>query len=393
MENETKSRARFAVVAQPETDCPRPPPGIRSGFLSIYQSISFFVQPFCCEKKDWGRPASSKTWFGEVAWSKDDVIVRHDWQEVEDVARVDDVVLTVGSTHLFVVVVTKSSVYVFREDDVSRCWYSRLTEKAEDLRFQSHQWEYIRRDWKKEDDQEALKDPKTSSSDVRLLCTDERVLFVDNRRPPGPASDPKTSRLALIHDDSIYRRGAFPFVPIVVPFPYPVEVAKADSGRDFFVLLDVTGAVFAFGTGTRGELGVGMVRRVDEPVLVEALDGIRIVDIACGGWHTLALTESGDVYVWGWNHQGQLGEDKNPTELFPTPVDIGVLLAAGDVEEGVVGISADGNSSTLDVSTRSSIVGASPHRDAEADDIVLRRFVLGNNNSNQSQLYAQLDKS
>ena len=31
------------------------------------------------------------------------------------------------------------------------------------------------------------------------------------------------------------------------------------------------------------------------------------MQLASGGWHNLALTESGDVYSWGWNESGQLG--------------------------------------------------------------------------------------
>lgn len=65
-----------------------------------------------------------------------------------------------------------------------------------------------------------------------------------------------------------------------------------------------------FQISSRGELGVGLIRRVDEPVHIEQLVGIRIKKVACGGWHTVALTEGGDAYTWGWNRYGQLGKDK-----------------------------------------------------------------------------------
>lgn len=42
-------------------------------------------------------------------------------------------------------------------------------------------------------------------------------------------------------------------------------------------------------------------------MLVEALAGIKIVDIACGAWHSAAVSAFGDLYVWGWNVNGQLG--------------------------------------------------------------------------------------
>lgn len=58
---------------------------------------------------------------------------------------------------------------------------------------------------------------------------------------------------------------------------------------------------------SRGQLGHGSIDSVDYPQEVQALGGVRIVQIACGGWHSCALSESGDLYVWGWNECGQLG--------------------------------------------------------------------------------------
>jgi hypothetical protein len=41
---------------------------------------------------------------------------------------------------------------------------------------------------------------------------------------------------------------------------------------------------------------------------VAGLDGLRVVGVACGTRHTLCVTESGLVYVWGANEAGQLGQ-------------------------------------------------------------------------------------
>jgi alpha-tubulin suppressor-like RCC1 family protein len=43
----------------------------------------------------------------------------------------------------------------------------------------------------------------------------------------------------------------------------------------------------------------------------------KIVMISCGLRHSLALTESGRVFGWGWNNRGQLGVDvKRSSELI-----------------------------------------------------------------------------
>jgi RCC1 and BTB domain-containing protein len=43
------------------------------------------------------------------------------------------------------------------------------------------------------------------------------------------------------------------------------------------------------------------------PVVNTGLTGFRTRDVFCGGWHTITLSENGDVYSFGKGWQGQLG--------------------------------------------------------------------------------------
>ena len=49
-------------------------------------------------------------------------------------------------------------------------------------------------------------------------------------------------------------------------------------------------------------------QELDIRALLNGLCGKRVVDIAMGGTHCLALTEDGEVYSWGKNEKGQLGD-------------------------------------------------------------------------------------
>ncbi|OIW23716.1 RCC1/BLIP-II protein, partial [Coniochaeta ligniaria NRRL 30616] len=76
-------------------------------------------------------------------------------------------------------------------------------------------------------------------------------------------------------------------------------------------------AVYAFGTGDMGELGLGPKQKsASRPRLNKYLDptdvemeGYHVVQIACGGMHVVALTEDNEIVTWGVNDKGALGRN------------------------------------------------------------------------------------
>ena len=63
------------------------------------------------------------------------------------------------------------------------------------------------------------------------------------------------------------------------------------------------------GTNRSGQLGIRNpeVRNKCSPVLVEQLTGFKFVDLACGGSHTVVVTDRGEAYSWGEGRYGALG--------------------------------------------------------------------------------------
>lgn len=102
-------------------------------------------------------------------------------------------------------------------------------------------------------------------------------------------------------------------------FPSHVKVKKMVCGIEHTLVLTTNGDIFAFGSGMRGQLGIGELINIDRPVLVDALAGIKIVDVAAGGWHSCAVSAFGDLYTWGWNTSGQLGIGPNIGTVHPLP--------------------------------------------------------------------------
>ncbi|XP_018425374.1 PREDICTED: RCC1 domain-containing protein 1 [Nanorana parkeri] len=95
--------------------------------------------------------------------------------------------------------------------------------------------------------------------------------------------------------------------PFFRELPHTVQAQRIALGNEHVVLLTSDGNIMTWGAGRHGQLGHGDVEDVWEPRVVEALHGVPMKEVAAGGWHSVSISEGGDVYCWGWNESGQLG--------------------------------------------------------------------------------------
>lgn len=77
---------------------------------------------------------------------------------------------------------------------------------------------------------------------------------------------------------------------------------------------------FFRGKGDGSRLGHATEDHVRSPKIIDVFSGKRIVDVAVGSIHCLAVTEDGEVYSWGKNEQGQLGDTSNHAKAEPTVI-------------------------------------------------------------------------
>eukprot|EP00475_Leptophrys_vorax_P023127 TRINITY_DN3153_c0_g1_i1.p1 TRINITY_DN3153_c0_g1~~TRINITY_DN3153_c0_g1_i1.p1 ORF type:complete len:528 (+),score=150.97 TRINITY_DN3153_c0_g1_i1:104-1687(+) len=72
------------------------------------------------------------------------------------------------------------------------------------------------------------------------------------------------------------------------------------------------GKVYTWGDGTWSKLGHDDVDDKLVPAVVKAFEGIEIVQVAAGGYHSLAVSSSGELFAWGWGKGGRLGVPPSP---------------------------------------------------------------------------------
>ncbi|KAJ0032136.1 hypothetical protein NQD34_002217 [Periophthalmus magnuspinnatus] len=98
-----------------------------------------------------------------------------------------------------------------------------------------------------------------------------------------------------------------------------LDIVKVCCGSQFSVALTKDGQVYTWGKGDNQRLGHGTDEHVRYPKFLDSLQGKKVVDIAVGSTHCLALTEDGDVHSWGSNdklqHFDTLSNKKQPKAL------------------------------------------------------------------------------
>lgn len=107
------------------------------------------------------------------------------------------------------------------------------------------------------------------------------------------------------------------------------------------------GVLYTWGMGKNGQLGNGDTGNKAVPTVVDTtgvLQGVAIKKVAVGRYHTVALSEDGDVYTWGSNDQGQLGDGTRKGSTVPVAVSRGDIPA----DVGIIDIAA-ANAVTLAV--------------------------------------------
>jgi len=138
-------------------------------------------------------------------------------------------------------------------------------------------------------------------------------------------------------------------VPVLLPSLSHdgLRIIDIAAGNNHSVAVSDQGEVWTWGHGEYGQHGgqtsVSTSDLVDafhyyqpRPLVMDP--GVKIVNVECGSCFSLGRTESGDVYSWGWNGHGVLGHGKGYFSHAPTRI-----AALGSIDRKVVSIAAGAN--------------------------------------------------
>ncbi|KAE9453034.1 hypothetical protein C3L33_15071, partial [Rhododendron williamsianum] len=113
---------------------------------------------------------------------------------------------------------------------------------------------------------------------------------------------------------------------VLIPKPLEsnvvLDVHQIACGVRHFALVTRQGEVFTWGEESGGRLGHGIEKDFSHPHLVEFLAVTNVDFVACGEYHTCAVSTSGDLYSWGdgAHNAGLLGHGTDVSHWIPKRV-------------------------------------------------------------------------
>ncbi|MFK2824857.1 Ig-like domain-containing protein [Bacillus sp. B190/17] len=126
--------------------------------------------------------------------------------------------------------------------------------------------------------------------------------------------------LALQSNGTVWMWGsplASVYGPKPIPYKIPItNVKDIASGEEHMIALKKDGTVWIWGNNNYGQAGNGTTKpaTITTPIQVKGLN--KVIAIAGGRYHTLALKSDGTVWAFGNNERGQIGNGKTGQQLM-----------------------------------------------------------------------------
>ena len=139
----------------------------------------------------------------------------------------------------------------------------------------------------------------------------------------------------LDYDGNVYSFGVgfdtkSAHIPQKITLPPCIQIS---CGSMFVLCLTEDRKVYSFGSNPHGELGVGNNNRYDSPQLISSLKDVEFIE--CGTFHAFCKTLNNEIYSWGHNWYGQLGFGNTDNQNTP-------ILCSSLSNENVIDIKCGG---------------------------------------------------
>ncbi|EGR27552.1 hypothetical protein IMG5_194150 [Ichthyophthirius multifiliis] len=95
------------------------------------------------------------------------------------------------------------------------------------------------------------------------------------------------------------------------------KIVSIATGYNHILILDTQGQVYTWGKNESGQLGQSDTKQYDEPTLIQTFQKDPVVQIYAGGDCSYAVSRRGNIYSWGDNTNNQLGHRDQDIVIEP----------------------------------------------------------------------------
>lgn len=100
-----------------------------------------------------------------------------------------------------------------------------------------------------------------------------------------------------------------------------VGVCSITCGERHVIARTQSGLLYSWGDNLCGQLGDDSNVDRYKPMIIDSLSTLNIIEVCCGAYHSLALTNEGELFAWGYNRIGQIGNGQNKNNEW-APINI-----------------------------------------------------------------------
>jgi alpha-tubulin suppressor-like RCC1 family protein len=94
------------------------------------------------------------------------------------------------------------------------------------------------------------------------------------------------------------------------------------TGEDYTAAIKTNNSLWLWGRNEFGQLGFGDTTNRSSPVFMGAMEApfteqTNWCKVSCGAYHTAAIKTDGTLWTWGYNNEGQLGDNTTTSKSSP----------------------------------------------------------------------------
>ena len=136
-------------------------------------------------------------------------------------------------------------------------------------------------------------------------------------------------------------------IPLKIELASGIKPTQIAAGYNQSMAIGNDGELYTWGENSYGTLGDGTQIESPRPKKITLASGIKPKQIACGDQYSMAIGDDGNLYIWGSNGHGELGDGTGTKSLLPKKLELAISVKPTQIAAGQDSVLAMGDDNNL----------------------------------------------